>query len=130
MKKLLLLFPLISIGIPAFAEIDDPQVVAFANNKARKMAEHIYSAYYSAKIVLQAYNSGAIGSKIDAAGAGNLISDGSANDGRTRITGGDIYNLITACEELIDYVEGNAVTTANRVDVITKPHVNHFIIPE
>lgn len=107
-------------------EITNPQVVTFANTRIRPIADKLYSTYYHAKSVLGDYNVGDIGSKIDSAGAGNLISDGSEIDGRTRISGGDIYNIITALQEFIDYVEGGTVTTAERIDIIAKPHVSLF----
>lgn len=107
-------------------EITNIQVVAFANQKVRPIADKLYSAYYHAKSVIADYNAGDIGSKIDAGGAGNLIDDGSSVDGRTRITGGDVYNIITALQEFVDYYEGGVVTQADRTTVIAKPHVNQF----
>lgn len=102
----------------------DPQVVLFANNRIRPFADMLYSAYYEAKSLVADYNAGVIGSKINNAGPGEVIVDGSDLDGRTQITGGDIYNLITAAMEFVNYVEGNAVATAQRLDVLSKPHVN------
>ena len=107
-------------------DITNAQVIKFSNEKIRPMADILYSSYYRALAVINDYNSGDIGSKINDAGAGNFVGDGSDLDGRTRITGGDIYNFITALQELIDYVEGGTVTTADRRQVITKPHVNQF----
>lgn len=106
------------------AEITNPQVVRFANEKARPMADRLYSAWVEAQSVLQEYTSTNIGSLINDAGSGNLIADGSETDGRTRLTGGDIFNLITALTAYVAYVENGAVATADRRDVITKPHVN------
>ncbi len=106
-------------------EITDPQVIRFANETVRPLCDALYKAYYKSKSAIEDYyNGGDIGTKIDTAGAGNLIADGSDSDGRTRITGGDIYNIITALEHFVSYVEGNAVATAARLDVIAKPHVN------
>lgn len=126
MKRILMALVLGFFVAPVWAENDDPQVVAFSNNRVRPMADVIYSAYFRAKSVLADYNAGNIGTLIDNEGAGELIADGSATDGRTRITGGDIYNFITACQELVDYVEGGAVATLDRNTTITKPHVNQF----
>ncbi len=102
------------------AEITNPQVIAFSNQQVRVMADTLYSAYYHAKSLLENYNAGDIGTKIDTAGAGNLLDDGSQTDGRTRISGGDIYNFITAATDFIAYVE------AGRLDIISIPHVNNF----
>jgi hypothetical protein len=105
-------------------EIDDPQVVRFGNEAARPISDILNGAYWEALQVLQDYNVGQIGSLINDAGAGELIADGSATDGRTRITGGDIYNLVTALQAFQAFMEGGAVSAADRRDVIAKPHVN------
>lgn len=105
------------------AENSNPQVIKFANEKIRVAADQLYQAYYFAKQVLLEYNAGDIGTKIENAGAGEMLSDGSATDGRTRLTGGDIYNMVTALQEFVDYVEGGTVTQADRTTVIAKPHV-------
>jgi len=100
------------------------QVVLFANTKIRPVCDDLYQVYYKAKSIIQDYNSGSIGSLINAAGAAEILSDGSATDGRTQITGNDIYNVITALSQFVAYVEGTSVSTADRREVITKPHVN------
>lgn len=105
-------------------ENSNPQVVAFANNKVRPLADKLVGLYYSSKSLIAEYAAGDIGTKIEAAGAGELLADGSAVDGRTRITGGDIYNIVTAAQQLVNFVENQAVATADRLTVITKPHVN------
>lgn len=109
------------------AEITNPQVVTFSNEQVRPIADQFYKLYYKALSVNQNYNANDIGSAINAAGAGELITDGSQVDGRTRITGGDIYNLMTAIGQFIAYMEGSAVTTADRRSVITKPHVQDAV---
>jgi hypothetical protein len=108
------------------ALIENTQVIAFANNRIRPMSDRFYSLYYQAKATLEDYNVGNIGSLINDAGAGNIIHDNSAVDGRTQITGGDIYNLVTAITAFVAYVEGGTVDAAARLDVLAKPHVNQF----
>jgi hypothetical protein len=107
-------------------EITNPQVVLFTNQRIRPISDKLTDAYYAAKQIVSDYNSGDIGSKIDAAGAGNLIADGSETDGRTRLVGGDIYNMITLLQQYILFVENGVVTQADRTTVISKPHVNSF----
>jgi len=101
------------------AEITDPQVIAFSNQELRPVADALFQAYYRAKELNQNYVAGNIGSLINTAGAGNLLHDGSEVDGRTRITGGDIYNFITLIGDFISFTDA-----PGRLDVITKPHVN------
>lgn len=106
------------------ADITDPQVVAFCNNEVRPMADRLYSAYFRAKATLADYNAGDIGTKISNGGSSNFVGDGSAVDGRTRMTGGDVFNLITTLTAYIAFVENGSVSTADRTTVITIPHVN------
>lgn len=106
------------------AEITNPQVILFDNEHVRPMADSLFQTYWQAKKFLQDYNSGNIGTLINDAGSSLLIADGSDVDGRTRIVGGDIYNLVTAATAFVAFYEGGAVTTLDRSGVITKPHVN------
>ena len=106
------------------AEITNPQVVAFSNARIRPACDDMYSLYYKCKALVADYTAANIGSLINAAGDGNLVDDGSATDGRTRITGGDIYNVLTWAQQIVNFVENQAVTTADRASVISKPHVN------
>lgn len=101
------------------AEISNPQVVAFSNQELRPLADLLFKAYYKALELDQNYVANNIGTLIDAGGASNLLNDGSLTDGRTRISGGDIYNFVTLISDLITFLE-----SPGRLDVITKPHVN------
>ena len=105
------------------AENSDPQVVKFANEQIRPVADDLYRFYYRAQEIVNNYNAGDIGTKITAAGSAELLADGSISDGRTRVTGGDIFNLITALQAFVLFVENGVVPQADRVAVITKPHV-------
>lgn len=105
-------------------DITNPQVIRFVNERVRPICDKLFSVWKDSGETIQEYNSGNIGSLINDAGAGNNIADGASVDGRNILTGGDVYNVITALQQLINYVENAAVTTADRRDVITKPHVN------
>lgn len=106
------------------ADITNPQIISFANDQIRPLADKVHKAYHVAKDVLTNYNTAGIGALVSAAGSSNLVGDGSAVDGRTRISGDDILNFITAMTALVAYVEGGAVGTLDRQSVITKPHVS------
>ena len=47
------------------AEITNPQVVTFANEQIRPMADELYATYYHALFVNANYNNGDIGTKIN-----------------------------------------------------------------
>lgn len=100
------------------------QVIKFTNERLRPMMDRLYSAWMQAVEVNQDYVSGGIGALITAAGSTETIADGSATDGRNVITGDDVLNAITAMNAYVSMVTGAAVSTLDRKDVITKPHVN------
>lgn len=104
----------------------NPQVINFANSRIRQMADRMFSLHLESVAVLAEYNAGNIGTLISDVGAGEIISDGSATDGRTQITGGDIFNIMTAIQAYIAFINNGAVATLDRTSVITKPHVNRF----
>jgi len=80
------------------AEITNPQIVLFANERARTMADTVerFSALVDAWVA--DYAAQAIATQItnDGNGAGATIADGSETDGRQRITGTKIVNLKAA----------------------------------
>jgi hypothetical protein len=95
-------------------EITNPQVVAFANNRVRPIADKLIRARRDLQAVVEEYTDQNVGSLIDAAGDGNLIADGSATDGRPRLAGGDIYNLITLLQDLDTFFNAGRVTVIDK----------------
>ena len=102
------------------AEISDSQVVTFANQKVRRHANQMYSCWRNAKDIILEYNAGDIGTKINNANPAELVADGSARDGRTRLTGGDIFNYITMLQQFERFIENLSVVTADRTTVVAK----------
>lgn len=105
------------------AETTDAQVIKFANERIRTTANKLRDVYWEAKKVLDEYNNTGINAKVVAAGQAQLLADGSVSDGRSRITGDDLFNFVTALQQFVLYVENGAVTRADRTGVITKPSV-------
>jgi hypothetical protein len=71
------------------AEINDPQLTEFCNADLRQIADvmvRLDSRTFDANATYVARN---LGTVIDTGGSSNLITDGSATDGRTRVAGGD-----------------------------------------
>lgn len=106
------------------AMIEDKQVIAFANSTIRPMSDRLYSLYYFAKSTIEDWNSKGLLALVNAAGPTLVVDDGALIDGRTQITGNDMINIITALTAYVAFVEGGAVATLARTDVIAKPHVN------
>lgn len=100
------------------AEITNAQVVDLANTYLRQIADDLQSLVLNAPLVVATYTQRDAGTTITAAGASNLVADGSASDGRTRVTGGDIFNLITLLNDLVTFF------TQGRKDVVAKWQVN------
>lgn len=88
-------------------EIVNPQLRVFSNEEVRDIADKLYGAYYAAKNTHLEYFNQGIGGIIDAGGASNIIADGSSTDGRSQITGGDIYLLIGILEGFMAFLEAN-----------------------
>jgi hypothetical protein len=81
-------------------DITDPQVVVWANERARTIADALVA--FEAKLGgwQSDYAAQSIASQISAAGASELVADGSDVDGRPRITGNQIINLHAAIAQV------------------------------
>lgn len=100
------------------AELSNPQLVDFANAQARVVSDKLAALNTAAATLIATYNARDLGTVINDGGAGNLIADGSETDGRTRVTGGDVFNLVTLLADLDGFM------TQGRKDVIAKWRVN------
>lgn len=90
----------------------NPQAVAFANQKIRPMADLLYTAYYTAKSVLAQWNAQNVAAVIP--NDATIIADGAATDGRAQITDAQATNVITRCQDLINWMEGaNTIAAGN-----------------
>lgn len=101
------------------ADIDNPQVRKFANERARIAADAIVTCYETLKRLQVEY---------DAAGGDTLfpattdrIVDGSETDGRTRITTGQVRGLNTLSAALVTYLDGG---TPSRISQVRQVAVN------
>jgi len=90
------------------ADTTDPQLFRWANERARPTGDTIERAI-AVLVAYQAdYTAQNINALIVAAGSSNYIGDGSATDGRPRITGLQLQNQKAAIDQL---VTAFAVTT-------------------
>lgn len=105
--------------------LDNPQLKAFCNNELRQIADKCTALKIRIDLAIALYNTNNIGSIINEGGPSNLITDG-ATDGRSTVTGGDVFNLVTAINRLQDFFNGTALPNAapDRMDVIHKWQVN------
>lgn len=102
------------------AEIDNPQLRSFCNDSLRRVSNQLADIDQKLTGIIAEYNAKGLGTIINDGGSSNLIADGSASDGRTRVAGGDVYNLITLLTDLQTFV------TQGRRDVLAKWQVNAY----
>jgi hypothetical protein len=100
-------------------EIDSPQLRSFCNEVLRPVADALAELDQRAPGIVAEYNQKLLGTVINAGGSTNLITDGSETDGRTRVAGGDVYNLITLVEAFRAFIDASG-----RRDVLAKWQVN------
>lgn len=103
------------------AELSNAQLVAFSNEVMRPVADALATLDRKLAGLALEYTAKNLGTVIEAGGAGNLIADGSAIDGRTRVAGGDIYNLVTLAANIATVFNGGGVR-----DVVAKWQTNGY----
>ena len=81
--------------------ITDPLVVAWANNRARVIADQFMQLSYAMQAYAADYANAGIGAALTADGATGGIVDGSATDGRTPCVGTDLQNLIAGVNQIV-----------------------------
>lgn len=103
--------------------------IAFTNTNIRPMADLLYSAYLSAKKLVQEWNAQSISAVIP--NDATLIADGSGatGDGRVQITDAQATAIITRSQELVSWMENGLVASPFNVSV-TLATLNTVIIPE
>ena len=100
------------------AELNNAQLVEFCNKTLRPLADQLQTIVTKLPLTEAVYNARNLGTVITDGGAENLITDDSQSDGRTRVTGGDVFNLITLIQDMQTFL------TQGRKDVIAKWQVN------
>ena len=99
--------------------LDNAQLVEFSNDELRQMGDRLTTLDLRSAAAIAEYNARGLGTIINDGGSSGPVLDGSATDGRTIATGGDIFNLMTMLQDLQTFF-----TVAGRRDVIAKWNVN------
>ena len=100
--------------------ITNTQAVRFASEVIRPFADHYGSLYYEAKALVDAWNAQGLAALVPN-DSQEVVTDGSATDGRPQITGADVVTMVTRAMELVSDLE--AADGAKRGTVL-KPAVN------
>ena len=98
--------------------LDNVQLIAFCNEDLRPIADALVAIDVKLAPILAEYAAKDLGNIITAGGSSGPVLDGSAADGRTIPTGGDVFNLITLLTDLQSFI------TSGRRDVLYKWQVN------
>ena len=100
------------------ADITNPQAVLFCNDYVRTRANDTLRAYERARSLLLEWDSTGMSALIPNNVADTVI-DGSAQDGRTPITGRDVNNLVEVyLRSFVADLEANANTKLNILSAI------------
>ena len=98
--------------------LDNAQLVEFCNDELRQIADKFVALKIRVDAAYEEYNARNLGTIINDGGPSNPVLDGSATDGRTIGTGGDVYNMVTLMADFQTFM------TSGRVDVLYKWQVN------
>lgn len=98
--------------------LDSPQLTEFCNDELRQIADRFVALKIRVDAAVEEYNARNLGTVITDGGSSNNVLDGSATDGRTIATGGDVWNLVTLMQDFQTFM------TSGRVDVLYKWQVN------
>ena len=93
--------------------ITDVEAVRFANEQIRPVADKLAQFYYLAKSVRDQWFARGMAARFP--NTTDVVEDGSAKDGRPRITGADVNNLITRLDEIVTSFEAGSNAKLNTV---------------
>ena len=100
------------------AQITDPLVVNWANNRARTLADKIMALDYAMTAYVADYANAGLPAALTTDGAAGLIVDGSATDGRTPVVGTDLQNLIAGVNQIITAFGANITGVGSPITTI------------
>jgi hypothetical protein len=94
------------------ANITDPSAVKFSNEQVRPAADRIMQFYWFCKGLKVQWTSQNLAALIP--NDASLMVDGSAQDGRTQITGADVNVLLSNLNTFINSLEANTNLMLNQ----------------
>lgn len=101
--------------------IDNPQLRNFCNDHNRRIADAFSQLERAAAVAVTTFDARGLFDVIETTsdkGAADTIVDGSDADGRTPVTGGDVYEMKNLCRDFAAFL------TPERRAVIAKWRVN------
>lgn len=95
------------------ANVTDPEAVKFCNEVIRPLADRFIQLYYAAKTAQQSFTAKNLAGRLP--NAADLIIDGSAQDGRTQITDGDVNLVLSYAGGLVTAMEASSNLEYNQL---------------
>ncbi len=106
------------------AEINDPQLARFCNEKIRPLANALWESYFRSDALVEDYDVVGIDTILGKAADEDLVADGSESDGRTRISAQDVRNMHKLLDEFKNFLDGEVQPGISRLQAIAKSHTN------
>src|SRR5690348_15835710 len=98
------------------ANITDPTAIKFSNEQIRPIADRFMKLYYASKAASADWTAKGLGALFP--NDSSLVVDGSATDGRTPITGGDVNIIVSHLNTLIADLEASSNLKRNQIDKV------------
>lgn len=98
--------------------ITSPQAVRFSNERVRTLADTVARAFTQVQSFAAEFQAKGLADLIP--NDGTVIADGSDTDGRTPITGADVYQMLALADDLLSMASG----PNTRLPVVLKAAVN------
>lgn len=92
---------------------ENTQVIKFCNEQVRVVADLKAQQYYTDKAIVNNWFANNMPAIITS--DGTIIDDGAATDGRSPLTGVDVYTIITRAQENIADCEANSNAKLNTI---------------
>lgn len=106
-------------------DITTPQIVRFANEKARVLADEADSFYGTCKRFQQEW-AAAVAAGVTFPSTADLIADGSDIDGRKRITANQLQGLKSLADAMVGWFETGTPTRIAQIQAISVNAVARF----
>lgn len=87
-------------------DITDPQIVKFSNERIRPLADAFARAYNMAVVVMNQWAAKGLDQSVPN-DPSYVIADGSAEDGRSPVTGADLHAIMDAAGMIIGLAQQN-----------------------
>jgi hypothetical protein len=99
-------------------DITNPQIVKFANEKARVLADAADSFYSTCKRFQQEW-AAAVAAGVTFPATADLLADGSDVDGRKRVTANQLQGLKSLADAMVTWFETGAPTRIAQIQAIS-----------